>query len=95
MFTITAKCLCLCLHKDGLVNHSALSLVIGFILAVNIAVAGCAAEDSLHGYCGAGLSELMEEIADLFEELEGVQIDYTFGGSAQHLSQIVLCKLSV
>jgi molybdate transport system substrate-binding protein len=71
-------------------NHNALSLVIGFILAVNLAVAGYAAEDSLLVYCGAGLSEPMEEIADLFEEEEGVQIDYTFGGAAQLLSQIEL-----
>jgi len=69
--------------------------VIGFIPAVKLAIAGCAAEGSLHGYYSAGLSEPMEEIADLLEEVEGVQIDYTFGGSAQLLSKIVLCKLSV
>jgi molybdate transport system substrate-binding protein len=71
-------------------KFNALSLVIGLILAANLAVAGCAVEDSLLVYCGAGLSEPMEEIADLFEEQEGVQIDYTFGGSAQLLSQIEL-----
>lgn len=76
-------------------NHSALSLVIGFILAVNLAVAGCAAEDSHLVYCGAGLSEPMEEIADLFKEEEGVQIDYTFGGAAQLLTQIALYESSV
>jgi len=32
----------------------------------------------------------MEEIADLFEEREGIEIQYTFGGSAQLLSQIEL-----
>lgn len=32
----------------------------------------------------------MEEIADLFEEQEGVEIQYNFGGSAQLLSQIEL-----
>jgi molybdate transport system substrate-binding protein len=32
----------------------------------------------------------MEEIADLFEEREGVEVQYTFGGSAQLLSQIEL-----
>jgi len=71
-------------------KFNALSLVIGLILAANLAVAGCAAEDSLLVYCGAGLSEPMEVIADLFEEQEGVQIEYTFGGSAQLLSQIEL-----
>jgi molybdate transport system substrate-binding protein len=70
-------------------------MVIEFISAVNLAVTGCAAEDSLHVYCGAGLSEPMEEIADLFEVVEGAQIDYTFSGAAQLLTQIVLCKLSV
>lgn len=71
-------------------RYSALSLVIGAILAISLAVAGSAAEDSLLVYCGAGLSEPMEEIADLFEEEEGVGVDYTFGGSAQLLTQIEL-----
>jgi len=71
-------------------NRRALSLIIGLILAANLTVSGFAADDSLLVYCGAGLSEPMEEIADLFEEDEGVQIDYIFGGSAQLLSQIEL-----
>jgi len=64
--------------------------MIGLILAVNLAISGCAADDSLLVYCGAGLREPMEEIADLFEEREGIEIQYTFGGSAQLLSQIEL-----
>jgi len=71
-------------------KYSALSLVIGVILAIGLAVAGSAAEDSLLVYCGAGLNEPMEEIASLFEEEEGVHVDYTFGGAAQLLTQIEL-----
>jgi molybdate transport system substrate-binding protein len=71
-------------------EYSALSLVIRVILAASLAVAGSAAEDSLLVYCGAGLIESMEEIADLFEEEEGVGVDYTFGGAAQLLTQIEL-----
>jgi len=64
--------------------------MIGLILAASLVISGCAAEDSLLVYCGAGMSEPMEEIASLFEEQEGVEIQYTFGGSAQLLSQIEL-----
>ena len=71
-------------------KYSALSLMIGLILPISLAVAGSAAEDSLLVYCGAGLNEPMEEIAALFEEQEGVQIDYTYGGAAQLLTQIEL-----
>ena len=76
-------------------KYSALSLLIGLILAANLAVSGFAADDSLLLYCGAGQGELVEEIADHFEKVECVKTNYTFGGSAQLLSQIVLCKLSV
>lgn len=41
-------------------------------------------------YCGAGLRDPMEEIAEIFKAREGVGIEYTFGGSAQLLSQIEL-----
>ena len=71
-------------------NRRALSVVIGLILAVSLAISVCAADDSLLVYCGAGLREPMEEIADLFEEHEGVEIQYNFGGSAQLLAQIEL-----
>jgi len=71
-------------------NRRAVSLMIGLILAASLAISGCAADDSLLVYCGAGLREPMEEIADLFEEREGIEIQYTFGGSAQLLSQIEL-----
>ncbi|HPJ30094.1 MAG TPA: molybdate ABC transporter substrate-binding protein [Methanothrix sp.] len=71
-------------------NRIASTTLIGLILAVNLAISGCAADDSLLVYCGAGLREPMEEIAELFEEQEGIEIQYTFGGSAQLLAQIEL-----
>jgi len=43
-------------------------------------------------YCGAGMKEPMEEIAKVYEEKEGTKIEYTYGGSAQLLSQIELYK---
>ena len=49
-----------------------------------------AAEKTLLIYCGAGMKEPMDEIAEIFEEKEGVKIEYTYGGSAQLLSQIEL-----
>jgi molybdate transport system substrate-binding protein len=71
-------------------NRRALLLVIGGILAACLVISGCSAQDSLLVYCGAGMREPMEEIADLFFEEEGVEIQYTFGGSGQLLSQIEL-----
>ncbi len=53
-------------------------------------VATMAAEKTLLVYCGAGMKEPMEEIAGIFEEKEGIKIEYTYGGSAQLLSQIEL-----
>lgn len=50
------------------------------------------AENSLVVYCGAGLREPMEKIAAAFEEKEGIQIKYTYGGSAQLLSQMELLQ---
>jgi molybdate transport system substrate-binding protein len=49
-----------------------------------------AAEKSLLVYCGAGMREPMDEIAQVFEEKEGIKIEYTYGNSAQLLSQIEL-----
>jgi molybdate transport system substrate-binding protein len=49
-----------------------------------------AEEKTLLVYCGAGMKEPMDEIAKVFEEKEGVKIQYTYGGSAQLLSQIEL-----
>jgi len=78
------------LHLCRTMNRKALSLLVGLILVAGLVVSGSAADGSLLVYCGAGMSEPMEEIADLFEEREGVEVQYTFGGSAQLLSQIEL-----
>lgn len=71
-------------------NSRLIPLIVGLILVANLSVTGYAAEDSLLVYCGAGLREPMEDIAELFEDEEDIQIQYTFGGSAQLLSQIEL-----
>jgi molybdate transport system substrate-binding protein len=80
-------------------------LLVGFFLIAAFFVCGCtqtqadittdptetpAVQSSLLVYCGAGMREPMEEIAAIFEEREGIKIDYTYGGSAQLLSQIEL-----
>ena len=80
---------CVCVYAPSM-NRRVLSFLIGFVLASCLVISGSAADDSLLVYCGAGMSEPMEKIADLFEEQEGVEIQYTFGGSAQLLSQIEL-----
>ncbi|EHQ36928.1 molybdate ABC transporter substrate-binding protein [Methanoplanus limicola] len=49
-------------------------------------------EESLIVYCGAGLREPMDNIAADFEEQENVKIKFTYGGSAQLLSQIELLQ---
>jgi len=49
-----------------------------------------AGEKTMLVYCGAGMKEPMDEIAQIFEEKEGIKIEYTYGGSAQLLSQIEL-----
>ena len=52
------------------------------------AVAAADADKTLLVYCGAGMKEPMEEIAHIFEEREGIKIEYTYGGAVQLLSQI-------
>ncbi|MBN1194890.1 MAG: molybdate ABC transporter substrate-binding protein [Methanomicrobiaceae archaeon] len=59
---------------------------------VNPPLTGDEAGGSLLVYCGAGLREPMDEIAEVFSEKEGISIDYTYGGSAQLLSQIELVQ---
>jgi molybdate transport system substrate-binding protein len=48
--------------------------------------------DSLLVYSGAGLRKPMDEIAQVFKEKYGVQIQYTYGGSAQNLNQLQLVR---
>ncbi|MCK4270507.1 MAG: substrate-binding domain-containing protein, partial [Methanogenium sp.] len=43
-------------------------------------------------YCGAGLRDPMDEIAEVFRQKEGISVDYIYGGSAQLLSQMELVK---
>lgn len=49
-------------------------------------------EQTLHIYCGAGLSAPMKEIASLFKEQDGVTVEYTFGGSGTLLPQMQLTQ---
>jgi molybdate transport system substrate-binding protein len=48
---------------------------------------------SIMVYCGAGMREPMEDIAALYEERYGVQVNYNFAGSANLLSQMELTKM--
>ncbi|MEA2035431.1 MAG: substrate-binding domain-containing protein, partial [Euryarchaeota archaeon] len=48
--------------------------------------------DTLLVYCGAGLRDPMDEIAEVFKQKEGISVDYIFGGAAQLLSQMELVK---
>jgi len=48
--------------------------------------------ESLVVYCGAGLREPMDEIAQVYNEQTGTEIKYTYSGSAQLLSQIELLQ---
>lgn len=50
------------------------------------------AAESLVVYCGAGLREPMDEIAQVYQEQTGTEIKYTYSGSAQLLSQIELLQ---
>ncbi|KAF1078829.1 molybdate ABC transporter substrate-binding protein [Methanogenium sp. MK-MG] len=48
--------------------------------------------ESLIVYCGAGLREPMDEVAQVYQEKTGTEIKYTYSGSAQLLSQIELLQ---
>ncbi len=69
-----------------------------FILTCSCLFIGCTsqqteepiASEGLLVYCGAGMREPMDEIAQIFEDKEGIPVRYTYGGSAQLLSQIEL-----
>jgi len=71
-------------------------MVIAFI-SLLVIFAGTAyakndSEKSLLVYSGAGLRKPMNEIGKVFEEEFGVQINYTYAGSAQNLSQLQLAS---
>jgi len=74
-------------------------LFLVFILAFSAIIAcGCVSQDGktessdekLLVYCGAGMREPMDEIAQVFEEKENIAVYYTYGGSNTLLSQIEL-----
>lgn len=69
-----------------------LIMVLGSLLVASFTITYASAvnEESLLVYCGAGLSKPMNEIGELFKEEFGVQIQYSFAGSAQNLSQLQL-----
>lgn len=72
-------------------------LILAMALVVG-SVAGCSESqatqkdevESLLVYSGAGLRKPMDEIGKMFEEKYGVEIQYSYAGSAQNLSQIEL-----
>lgn len=43
---------------------------------------------SLFVYCGAGLKKPMTKLAKMYEEKEGVAVEYTFAGSGQLIAQL-------
>lgn len=45
--------------------------------------------DSILVYCGAGLRRPMEELGQLFQEENGTCVQFSFGGSAQCVNQIL------
>lgn len=47
---------------------------------------------TLHVYSGAGLRQAMDKIGVAFEEKYNCKVEYTYGGSAQNSSQIILLK---
>ncbi len=67
-------------------------LLTGVILTCGCTSTDSATDQTLLVYCGAGMKEPMDEIAQVFQEREGILIEYTYGGSAQLLSQIELYR---
>jgi molybdate transport system substrate-binding protein len=48
--------------------------------------------ETLIVYCGAGLRKPMDEIAQIYAEKFNVQIEYSYAGSAQNLTQLELMQ---
>jgi molybdate transport system substrate-binding protein len=59
----------------------------------NVQTTTDAAKPDLLVYCGAGMREPMEEIADLFTTQTGIQINFNFAGSNTLLSQMELTQI--
>jgi molybdate transport system substrate-binding protein len=79
-------------------------LIISFVLMALLAVfSGCTGSQGpaegasgetgeILVYCGAGISEPMEEIASQFTRETGIEVNYNFGGSGTLLSQMELTE---
>lgn len=80
-------------------------LLIAVFLLVALSINGCSnsekaekeaanppqqVAETLLVYSGAGLSAVMDDIAQVYKEKTGVSIEYSYGGSAQNLSQMEL-----
>jgi len=81
-----------------MVKYKKICILILFAVLVVGSIAGCSESqaiktdevESLLVYSGAGLRKPMDEIGKMFEEKYGVEIQYSYAGSAQNLSQIEL-----
>jgi|LGOV01.1.fsa_nt_gb molybdate transport system substrate-binding protein len=81
-----------------MVRYKKICILILVVVLVMGSIAGCSEsqatkadnEESLLVYCGAGLRKPMDEIGQMFKEKYGVEIQYSYAGSAQNLSQIEL-----
>jgi molybdate transport system substrate-binding protein len=63
------------------------------VLCAGVVVTGCSSKTaSLMVYCGAGMQEPMDEIAELFEAKYGIEIKYNYAGSNALLSQMELTQ---
>lgn len=71
----------ICLYISILIFSAAL-------IAVFTSYVSAAEVTSLHVYSGAGLRKPMNDIGEAFENEYGIQIYYTYAGSAQNLSQL-------
>jgi len=69
----------------SLIKITALLLLV-VLLSGNLVLAEN--NSSLLVYSGAGLRKPMDEIAEVYKKEYGVQINYTYAGSAQNLSQL-------
>lgn len=81
------------------------AILILFITTLSIvSISGCTGQRSLASvddgnvqtsimvYCGAGMSEPMDEIGSLYKQKYGVTVEYNYAGSNTLLSQIELTK---
>ncbi|OKY78928.1 MAG: ABC-type molybdate transport system, periplasmic component [Candidatus Methanohalarchaeum thermophilum] len=67
-------------------------VILAVVLAGGVVLWNQSSQDqqSLYVYCGAGLREPMEEVAQKFEEKHDIKVNFNFAGSNTLLSQIEL-----